>query len=209
LRLNASFIRQHFKRPPVWQPEVVSDRAPAVEAIAPIPLTPAAVLIPLVQSSSGELLVLLTRRTERLKKHAGQIAFPGGKIDPDDPHPIHAALREAQEEVGIDPEHVEVLGTLPGYETGTGFAITPVVGLLPAGLKLTLSTNEVDEAFYVPLSFLMNPGWDGKRREFYAMPYSVPHAPDDLSSALKPTLEYFIWGATAAMIRNLYRFLSA
>jgi 8-oxo-dGTP pyrophosphatase MutT (NUDIX family) len=212
LRLDAGFIRQQFKHPPSWHPEVLSDRAPALTT-----LTPAAVLIPLVQRPSGELSVLLTRRTERLKKHAGQIAFPGGKIDASDPHAIHAALREAHEEVGIHPEHIEVLGTLPNYETGTGFAITPVVGLLAAGLALTLSADEVAEAFCVPLSFLMNPAthqrrsfeWEGKTREFFAMPYSMPPRHDASVSPSEPSPEYFIWGATAAMLRNLYRFLSA
>jgi 8-oxo-dGTP pyrophosphatase MutT (NUDIX family) len=167
----------------------------------------------LVEGANGELSMLLTQRTERLKKHSGQVAFPGGKIDPDDRDAVHAALREAHEEVGIAPQLFEVLGTMPRYETGTGFAITPVVALIKDGFSLKLSEEEVAEAFMVPLNFLMNPRfhqrrsfeWESRAREFYAMPYAgirqTEQGPQET--------EYFIWGATAAMIRNLYRFLSA
>ena len=170
-------------------------------------LTPAAVLIPLIVASDGELSMLLTKRTEKLKKHSGQVAFPGGKVDASDADAVAAALRETHEEVGISSDRVEVLGTMPLYETGTGFQITPVVGLIPDGYVLHLNAHEVDEAFTVPLHFLMNPAfhqrrsvvWESGKREFFAMPYQ----------AYSQAPEYFIWGATAAMIRNLYRMLSA
>jgi 8-oxo-dGTP pyrophosphatase MutT (NUDIX family) len=209
LRLRAEFIRGHFRNNPAWKPEIVSDRMRGPDAV----LIPAAVLVPLVESASGELSMLLTQRTERLKKHSGQIAFPGGKVDPQDRDEIDAALREAFEEVGLERHRVEVLGTMPTYETGTGFAITPVVALIQAGFTMTLCEQEVAEAFTVPLPFLMNPRfhqrrsfeWESRSREFYAMPYmgirDTEQGPEDR--------EYFIWGATAAMIRNLYRFLSA
>jgi 8-oxo-dGTP pyrophosphatase MutT (NUDIX family) len=209
LRLRAEFIRAHFQSQPKWQPEIVSDRMRAPGAV----LVPAAVLVPLVVSAEGELSLLLTQRTERLKKHSGQIAFPGGKVDPEDRDAIDAALREAFEEVGLERQLFEVLGTMPVYETGTGFAVTPVVALIRDGFSMTLSEQEVAEAFTVPLSFLMNPRfherrsfeWENRSREFYAMPYTGIRQTEQGPQAA----EYFIWGATAAMIRNLYRFLSA
>jgi 8-oxo-dGTP pyrophosphatase MutT (NUDIX family) len=209
LRLRAEFIRAHFQSQPKWQPEIVSDRMRVTDAV----LVPAAVLVPLVVSANGELSLLLTQRTENLKKHSGQIAFPGGKVDPEDLDAIDAALREAFEEVGLERQLFEVLGTMPVYETGTGFAITPVVALIREGFSMTLSEQEVAEAFTVPLSFLMNPRfherrsfeWENRSREFYAMPYAGIRQTEQ---GPQPA-EYFIWGATAAMIRNLYRFLIA
>lgn len=181
--------------------------------LASVSLKPAAVLIPLLPRPDG-LHVLLTVRSDRLRRHRGQIAFPGGRMDPDDHGSAQAtALREAQEEIGLQPAQVSVLGTLPAMATGTGYWVTPVVGLLDASLQpeqLVLSADEVQEAFCVPLAFLMNPAhhqrrlgsWqqDGKtvRRTFHAMPWQAPqgHA-------------YFIWGATATMLRNFYHFLAA
>ncbi|RJF87882.1 CoA pyrophosphatase [Oleomonas cavernae] len=154
----------------------------------------AAVLVPIIDRPEG-LSVLLTRRTEHLSSHAGQISFPGGRIDPEDAGPVEAALREAQEEIGLDPGFVTIAGFLDGYETGTGYHVTPVVGFLRPGFALTPNPDEVAAAFEVPLEFLMNPknrerhsrDYNGATRYFYAMPFG----------------EHYIWGATAGMIVNL------
>lgn len=161
-------------------------------------LTPAAVLIPLVQRETG-LTVLLTQRTAHLRDHAGQISFPGGRCEESDVTPQAAALREAQEEVGLDPAQVEIIGELPEYSTATGFTITPVVGLVTPPLNLKLDDFEVAEVFEVPFDFLMDPAnhqhhaveFQGALREYYAMPWEG----------------YFIWGATAGMLVTLQRFL--
>lgn len=205
-QLAASAIRQQFASPPRWQPEFSGDQFRVREG----ELRAAAVLIPIVLHAD-QLAVLLTERTAHLSSHAGQIAFPGGRVDRGDVSPIATALREAQEEVGLDPRHIEVLGTMPEYLTGTGFRVTPVVGLVSPPFELRLQVSEVAEAFEVPLHFLMNPqhhqqrrvrwlnGEQSNERSFYAMPYrSGPQS-----------REYFIWGATAAMLRNLYWFLAA
>lgn len=197
-RLTADGLRAHFASPPRWTPELVrerrfTDRLPA----------PAAVLIPLVMRD--RLGLLLTQRTAHLSTHSGQIAFPGGKVDADDRDATAAALREAQEEIGLAPSHVEVLGHLPEYVTGTQFHITPVVALVEPGFALTPNPDEVDDVFEVPLDFLMDPAnhrrhgfeWNGELREWYSMPYQDGGR------------ERFIWGATAGMLRNLYRFLTA
>ena len=155
----------------------------------------AAVLVPIVARPSG-LTMLLTQRTADLSSHAGQVAFPGGKVDPDDDGPLAAALREAEEEIGLERRFVEPLGFLDGYQTGTGFRIVPAVALVSEGFVLRLNAREVSNAFEVPLAFLFDPAnhqrqsreWRGKARTFYAMPYGG----------------HFIWGATAGMIRNLY-----
>lgn len=170
--------------------------------------TPAAasVLVPLVPRASG-LHVLLTRRTAHLRDHAGQISFPGGKAEPEDANAVATALREACEEVGLAPELVDVLGTLPTYTTVTRFVVTPVVGLLRPDYTLILDAHEVAEAFEVPLSFLMTPAnhqrhefdMGGATRQFLSMPWGAEPGSGDA---------YFIWGATAAMLRNLYHLLS-
>ncbi|MDQ7745520.1 CoA pyrophosphatase [Hydrogenophaga pseudoflava] len=197
-RLTAEGLRERFARSPVWTPELVrerrfTDRAPA----------PAAVLIPLVVRD--RLGLLLTQRTAHLSTHSGQIAFPGGKVDAEDRDATAAALREAREEIGLEPGHVEVLGSLPEYVTGTQFHITPVVALVRPGFTLLPNPGEVDDVFEVPLDFLMDPAnhrrhgfeWNGEMREWYSMPYQ------------EGAIERFIWGATAGMLRNLYRFLTA
>ncbi len=197
-RLTAQGLRQLFANPPNWTPELVreirfANRAPAQ----------AAVMLPLVMRD--ELTLLLTQRTAHLSTHSGQIALPGGKIDPTDADPTAAALRETFEEIGIPPDRIEVLGTLPVYVTGTSFIVTPVVGLVEPGFELVPNAQEVDDVFEVPLSFLMNPmhhrrhafDFEGVVREWYSMPYQDGDQ------------ERFIWGATAGMLRNFYRLLSA
>jgi 8-oxo-dGTP pyrophosphatase MutT (NUDIX family) len=204
--LSASALRQCFKRShdaAGWTPEFASDtRGHDLSRDA----AQAAVLIPLVQRDDG-LHVLLTRRTAHLKSHAGQISFPGGRAEPDDDDAIVTALREAEEEVGLPRSACEILGTLPCYVTITRFEVTPVVALVRPPLSLVLDAFEVAEAFEVPLRFLMNPAhhrrhayeWEGGRHQFLSMPWRP-------GPSAAP--EYLIWGATAAMLRNLYGFLS-
>lgn len=163
-------------------------------------LTPAAVLVPLVAEAAGFSL-LLTRRTAHLRDHAGQVAFPGGRAEPTDPSPEATALREASEEIGLAPAGVVLLGRLDTYVTGTGYEVTPVVGLLTPPLALTPDPYEVAEIFQVPLDFFLQPAnrqlmsreWQGRSRQFYAYPYG----------------EHFIWGATAGMVNNLAEILAA
>ena len=155
---------------------------------------PAAVLVPVVDRP--EPGIILTMRTSELPSHAGQIAFPGGKIDNTDHGPLAAALREAKEEVGLDARLIEPLGFLDVYLTFSGFRILPVVARVAPGYDLTLNPSEVADAFEVPLDFLMGPenhqrhsrDWKGIQREYYAMPYG----------------ERYIWGVTAGILRNLY-----
>jgi 8-oxo-dGTP pyrophosphatase MutT (NUDIX family) len=216
--LHAESLRGVFKNPPVWTPEV--KREPALGQRAP---QAAAVLVPIVMrgEQGNEPHLLLTQRTQHLSSHAGQIAFPGGKVDPNDQSVEHAALREAEEEVGLSSEHVEVLGQLPSYITGTSFHITPVVALVSPNHTLQTNAYEVEFAFEVPLSFLMDPAnhrlhqWEnnGVQRQWYSMPYRPATTKlskgSNASNDSNPETEYFIWGATAGMIRNFYRFLLA
>ena len=201
--LSAAAVRRRFAQPPIWVPESVvekrfGDRLP----------TAASVLVPLVLRDT--LTVLLTQRTEHLSDHPGQISFPGGRVEPTDADATATALREAQEEIGLLQTHVDVLGRLPEYTTGTGFVVTPVVALVRPGFALQPDPNEVAEVFEVPLSHLMDPGnhrrhvveMAGASREFLSMPWS------GLDGNGQPR-RYFIWGATASMLRNLYRFFSA
>jgi len=149
-----------------------------------------------------------------MNTHSGQIAFPGGKVDPEDGSKQATALREAQEEVGLDARHVQVVGELPTYVTGTSFWVTPVVGLVSPDFRLRPNSEEVDDVFEVPLSFLMNPAnhrrhafdWQGKQRHWFSMPY-LEKRPTANGEA--EAIERFIWGATAGMLRNFYRFLAA
>jgi len=196
-------LRRRFAAPPPWVPEIkVEPRFNAREATA------AAVLVPLVLRE--DLTVLLTQRTDHLTDHPGQISFPGGRTEGHDVDATATALREAEEEIGLDAGKIEVIGQLPTYTTGTGFIVTPVVGLVRQDFALRLDPFEVAEAFEVPLSFLMSPAnhrrhavdFGGHRREFLSMPWQR----HDLQGEPR---RYVIWGATAAMLRNLYRFLGA
>ena len=197
-RLRPDALMRRFASPPRWTPEVSVERRFADRA-----LTRASVLIPIVVHATPT--VLLTERTGHLSTHSGQVAFPGGKADDDDLNAVATALREAEEEVGLGGGFVQVLGELPTYLTGTSFIITPVVALVRPGFLLRPNPHEVAQVFEVPLEFLMNPAnhrhhafeWDGVRREWLSMPY------------LDQASERFIWGATAGMLRNFYRFLMA
>ena len=157
-------------------------------------LRPAGVLVAIEETAQGPV-VWLTKRASHLKHHPGQIAFAGGKVDPCDTGPVAAALREAQEEIGLDPASVEVLGQAEPHQTVTGFAVTPVYGLIRGPFRPLPEAGEVDEAFAVPLSHLGNPAnyriegriWRGQKRLYY----TVPHGP------------YYIWGATARILRAM------
>lgn len=192
-------LRQRFQTPPLWQPEVLAE-----PRFTDNPPRRAAVLVPIVLRDDGPT-VLLTERTLHLSSHSGQIAFPGGKVDAEDADAHATALREAWEEVGLAARFVQVIGQLPDYVTGTGFTVTPVVALVGPGFQLVLQADEVAAAFEVPLVFLMDPAhhrrhafeWEGVQRAWFSMPYQDG-----------PT-ERFIWGATAGMLRNFYRFLAA
>lgn len=163
-------------------------------------LREAAVLIPVVDHPGGPT-VLLTQRTETLRAHSGQVAFPGGRIDEDDASPEAAALRETHEEIGIGPEIIEVVGRMPDYVTGSGYRIAPVFGLLQPGFELAINPHEVALTFEVPLAFLMSPQnhvresrvWQGVERHFWVMPHEGPR----------------IWGVTAGIIRTMYERLYA
>ena len=157
------------------------------------PLVPAAVLVGIVGGPAPG--ILLTKRTAHLTTHGGQVAFPGGRIDPGDASPEAAALREAQEEVGLDPAQVELVGRLPDYATGTGFRVTPVLALLPPGLDLSPAPDEVEAVFHLPLAVLLDPAapqrrraeFRGRMREFWVWPHP----------------EHYVWGATAAILVHL------
>jgi 8-oxo-dGTP pyrophosphatase MutT (NUDIX family) len=156
---------------------------------------PAAVLAPIVKRPDGWTM-LFTQRAEETPSHPGQISFPGGRVHADDGAPLETALRETEEEIGLSRRFIEPLGAWDLYETGTGFRITPIVGLVEPGFTLTLDPREVADVFEAPLAFLLDPAnherreghWRGHRRFFYAMPYEGR----------------FIWGATAGMIRALW-----
>ncbi|HKX43820.1 MAG TPA: CoA pyrophosphatase [Burkholderiaceae bacterium] len=196
-------LRQRFAAQPEWHPEIKTehrfhDREPAH----------ASVLVGLVPRD--QLTVVLTERTAHLTDHPGQISFPGGRAEDSDADAVATALREAHEEIGLESRFVDVLGELPTYTTGTGFIVTPVVGLVDPGFAINPDPFEVAEVFEAPLAFLMNPAnhrrhaveVSGVRREFLSIPW------DGVDANGAPR-RYFIWGATAAMLRNLYRFLAA
>ena len=197
-------LKERFQNPPQWEPEITDENRHVIAADiiarrqAVGKVTRAAVLIPLVLKKDG-LWVLLTQRTNHLRDHAGQISFPGGRMDPGDDGPEDTALRESQEEIGLDPSRVEIIGRLPEYLTVSGYSVTPVVGLVEAQAEYVLDPFEVADVFEVPLEFLLDPAnhqvrlWQSEQggRRFYSMPYE----------------NRFIWGATAGMLRNLYHLL--
>jgi 8-oxo-dGTP pyrophosphatase MutT (NUDIX family) len=170
------------------------DLNPGARPRAAARLRAASVLVPLVERGSG-LRLILTRRAALLKHHPGQIAFPGGKQDPGDPTPLAAALREAREEIGLEPEAVEILGALDPHETVTGFTVSPFVGLVAPAFRPVIDRSEVDEVFDVPLAFALDPDnyqvharvWQGRERRYYVLPWG-PH---------------YVWGATARILRSL------
>jgi 8-oxo-dGTP pyrophosphatase MutT (NUDIX family) len=194
--LEAQALRARFAANHAWAPEVRKElkfveREPAH----------ASVLIPLVQRE--QLQVLLTLRPIHMNSHSGQIAFPGGKADPEDTDAVATALREAHEEIGLQPDLVEVIGSMPIYTTGSAFIVTPVVALVNSNFVPKPNPDEVADVFEVPLDFLMNPAnhrhhnveWGGQQRTWLSMPYQ------------DEGVERFIWGATAGMLRNFYRFV--
>jgi 8-oxo-dGTP pyrophosphatase MutT (NUDIX family) len=172
------------------------------------PLRPAAVLIGLVGRPEGARL-LFTRRAAHLTDHAGQISFPGGRVEASDAGAAGAALREAQEEIGLDPGRVEVLGTLPPYRTISGYEVTPVVGWIDAAIELRADPLEVDEFFEVPAAFLMDGAHHQRRLVIQGQFRRTVYAMDVVGEAAGGARRYLIWGATAAMLRNFYRFLLA
>ena len=177
--------RGDFDLNPKWRETVSDERV----------LTPAAVLIPIIERGEG-MRVLFTRRADHLARHAGQVSFPGGRLHEADQDEVAAALRETEEEVGLARSFVTVLGELDRYETGTGFAIHPFVAMVREGFELKIDKSEVAEAFEVPLAFLVDPKnhvprtatWQGRERRFYGMTYDG----------------HYIWGATAGILINLH-----
>lgn len=160
---------------------------------SPAGAVPAAVLVPIITGPNPA--ILLTKRTAHLRKHAGQVSFPGGRMDPEDATPEAAALRETWEEIGLQAGSIELVGRMADYVTGTGYRVTPVIGLVPPGAAYHLNEAEVDQVFELPLSVVMDPAaprreqgeWGGRAREFWVWPHP----------------EHYIWGATAAILVGL------
>jgi 8-oxo-dGTP pyrophosphatase MutT (NUDIX family) len=196
VELDADWLRRRFASAAPPAGAVYGDEGARPD---PGPLTPASVLVPIVARADA-LTVLFTRRTEHLKDHSGQVSFPGGRAQAGDVSPEETALRETEEEIGLARARVELLGRLPEYRTRTGFRVTPVVGLVAAPFDLRPHPYEVEEVFEVPLSFLLDPAnyqrhsreFQGRTAHFFAIPYGA----------------HYIWGATAGMLVNFYRFLA-
>ncbi|MGB3288068.1 MAG: CoA pyrophosphatase [Burkholderiaceae bacterium] len=200
--LSLDFIRKAFSSHVDWQVEPVFSKSFYTDDdLIQRDLIQAAVFFPLVQRQDG-LSVLFTRRASHLYDHAGQISFPGGRIEPQDLSAAAAALRETQEEIGVAPEFIQIIGTQPSFITSTRFSMKPVIGLIQPGFTITPDATEVAEVFEVPLSVLMDAGRhrlhkahlpDGGHRFYFSISWQ----------------SYFIWGATAALIRNFYHYLAA
>ncbi|OVZ64293.1 CoA pyrophosphatase [Pigmentiphaga sp. NML080357] len=197
-RLTPSALRRRFASPPPWTPDA-QDINPA--RASDLTLRLASVLVPMMLRPDG-IHVMLTQRTAHLHDHAGQVSFPGGRVEPSDSSVADAALRETEEETGLPRDLVEIIGQLPDYFTGTGFRVVPLVGLVRPDFSPRPDPFEVAEVFEVPLPFLMDPANhrlhsaalpSGEVRTYYSMPWK----------------QFFIWGATAGMLRNLYQFLRA
>ena len=197
LELDPAWLRRHFSTAVAPAETVYGDEDARADASL---LKAASVLVPIV-ARTAELTVLFTRRTAHLKDHSGQVSFPGGRAEARDASPEATALRETREEIGLAPEHVELLGRLADYHTRTGFRVSPVVGLVTPPFALSPDAFEVEEVFEVPLSFLLDPKhhqrhareFRGRVVQYYAIPYRG----------------HYIWGATAGMLVNLYRHLAA
>lgn len=201
--LSTPRLRAHIRRrvlSTAGDGELNGDHLVAGLAAEPRPLRTAAVLVPLVEYPTG-FTVLLTRRTEHLQHHAGQVSFPGGRMEPEDAGAQGTALREAQEEIGLDPGKVELVGFLDPYQTITGFLVTPVVGFIQGPVATRADPSEVAEVFELPLEVVLDVRnhqrhsrmYRGQERHFYVLPYR----------------DYYIWGATAAMLVGFARRLGA
>lgn len=202
-RFSASDFRDRVRRLSAADGSVDGDHTlnpDMQELLAQMKLRDAAVLIPVVDYGDHTRMIL-TKRTEKLRSHSGQISFPGGRIDATDPTPEFAAMREAEEEIGLTPDYVDVVGRMPDYVSGSGFRIAPILAVVRPGFSLKINEDEVDDAFEVPLGFLMDPAnhnresriWQNRERYFYTMPFG----------------ERYIWGITAGIIRNVYERLYA
>ncbi|MCS0633358.1 CoA pyrophosphatase [Telluria mixta] len=196
-RLEVAWLRERLAHPPSWVPELPDDMRQRFPT-----LRRAAVLVPLVRRPEG-LTVLLTQRTEHLSNHAGQVSFPGGRAEEDDSSPIETALRETEEEIGLTRRHVEIIGVLPDHVTASAYIVTPVVGLVTPPFDLVAESNEVADIFEVPLRFLM----DGMNHQI--MSFDLPEGAGRRSFYAMPYERFFIWGATAGMLRNLFHLLRA